>query len=69
MSMPDGNMMMAPFSHMMYERNRREEQLKDLTKEERILLKELCSFFDSTAIRGEWGRKLHVPRKQLNSLS
>ena len=32
---------------------RREEQLKDLTEGERILMKELCSFFDSDHMRSK----------------
>jgi hypothetical protein len=59
MSMPDDkDMDVDPFSHMMDEMNRREEQLKDLTKEERILLKELCSFFDSDHNMGSNKKKV-----------
>eukprot|EP00985_Skeletonema_marinoi_P025065 scaffold18010_cov66-Skeletonema_marinoi.AAC.1 len=42
-----------PFSYMAETMERREEQLKDLTEEERILMKELCSFFDSDHMRSK----------------
>jgi len=40
-----------PFSSMMEQVDKREEQLKDLSDEERVLMKELCSIFDSDHIR------------------
>lgn len=40
-----------PFSSMMEQMDKREEQLKDLSDEERVLMKELCSIFDSDHIR------------------
>lgn len=48
MSMPDDKGMDAyvPFSYMMEQEDRRSKQLNGLSKEEQVLLKELCSFFD-----------------------
>ena len=55
MSMPDDfkDVNADPFSYMAEKMERREEQLKDLTEEERILMKELCSFFDSDHMRSK----------------
>ena len=53
MLMPNDNIMDAvPFKYMMEEVDRRQKQLEDLTEEERILLKELCSFFERSNRKG-----------------
>ena len=64
MSMPNDNIMDAvPFKYMMEEVDRREKQLEDLTEEERILLKELISFFDHDHMRSNRkGREAEVFR-------
>eukprot|EP00573_Skeletonema_grethae_P003017 CAMPEP_0201688826 /NCGR_PEP_ID=MMETSP0578-20130828/2525_1 /ASSEMBLY_ACC=CAM_ASM_000663 /TAXON_ID=267565 /ORGANISM="Skeletonema grethea, Strain CCMP 1804" /LENGTH=191 /DNA_ID=CAMNT_0048173285 /DNA_START=142 /DNA_END=717 /DNA_ORIENTATION=+ len=46
MSLPDDVGDYIPFSYMVEQEDRREKQLDELSEEERVLLKELCSFFD-----------------------
>ncbi len=48
MSLPDDKDFSdyIPFSYMTEQEDRREKQLDELSEEEQVLLKELCSFFD-----------------------
>ena len=62
MSFPD-DMNADPFKFMMEKKKSREKQFEDLSEEEFILLKELCSFFDRDHMRNNRnGREAEVFR-------